>query len=441
MEAEAVMEKELVRKVTWRLIPFLFLLYVIAYLDRSNVGFAKLSMKEMSWFSEAAFGTGAGIFFLGYFLFEIPSNLLLERFGARKWIARIMFTWGAIAMAMLFVNSRQTFYGMRFLLGLAEAGFFPGVILYMTYWFTAKERAQIVALFMTANAVCYIFGGPASGWILDVAKHWGGLQGWQWLFLLEGLPAVLLGFAVLFYLPDGPAQASWLSPDERAWIIARYKVEQGKISQGHPSLRDALANPYVWLFSVLYFTLVVGMYGISLWMPTIINDFGTMSKMAVGLLGAVPFIVSGICMVLNGRHSDKTMERRYHISIPAIIGASGLMMSAYLNVSHGAPSLKLAALAIAAAGMWSTLGPFWSLPTSILAGTAAAGGIAFINSVGNLGGFLGPFVVGYIKDHTQSVTYGLVFLGCSVFTGAALALVVPKRQLEKVAEGAPSFVE
>ena len=437
MEAVTVAEKALVRRVTMRLIPFLFLLYVIAYLDRSNVGFAKLNMKEMSWFSEGAFGTGAGIFFLGYFLFEVPSNLLLERFGARKWIARIMFTWGAIAMAMLFVNSVPTFYGMRFLLGLAEAGFFPGVILYMTYWFTAKERAQIVALFMTANAVCYIFGGPVSGWILDVSKHWGGMYGWQWLFLLEGLPAVLLGFAVLYYLPDGPAQASWLSSDERAWIIARYKVEQGKISQGHPSLRDALSNPYVWLFSGLYFTLVVGMYGISLWMPSIINGFGKMSGLQVGLLNAVPFIVSGTCMVINGWHSDKTMERRLHISIPAIIGACGLLMSAYLPE----PWMKLASLAIAAAGMWSTLGPFWSLPTSILAGTAAAGGIAFINSVGNLGGFLGPFMVGYIKDHTHTVQLGLVFLACSVFTGSILALIVPKRKLEKVAEPAPVFVE
>ncbi len=443
MEAVTVQEKDLVRKVTWRLIPFLFLLYVIAYLDRSNVGFAKLGMKDLKWFNEGVYGLGAGIFFIGYFLFEVPSNLLLERFGARKWIARIMFTWGAIAMSMMFVRSVPTFYGMRFLLGLAEAGFFPGVILYMTYWFTAKERAQIVALFMTANAVCFIFGGPISGWILDHSKSLGSLAGWQWLFLLEGFPAILLGFAVLAYLPDNPAKAAWLAPQERDWIIARYKAEQNKISPGHThtSLRDALVNPHVWLFCGLYFALVVGMYGLSLWLPSIIKGFGKLDGLQIGLLSSVPFLVSGTCMVINGWHSDKTNERRLHITIPALLGACGLVLSAYLP----APWMKLASLALAAAGMWSTLGPFWSLPTSILAGTAAAGGIAFINSVGNLGGFLGPFMVGYIKSHTQDphqkVALGLVFLACSVVVGAGLALVVPKRKIEQAAEASPAFVE
>ncbi len=426
---EAVSEKALVRKVTWRLIPFLFLLYVIAYLDRTNVGFAKLHMKDLPWFNEAVFGAGAGVFFLGYFLFEVPSNLLLERFGARKWIARIMFTWGILAMAMMFINSVKTFYFMRFLLGLAEAGFFPGVILYMTYWFTAKERAQIVALFMTANAICFIFGGPVSGLILDASKGLGGLAGWQWLFLLEGIPAVLLGFVVLLYLPDNPASASWLSAPERDWIIARYKSEQFKISAGHSSLKDALSNPLVWLFSLLYFSLVVGMYGISFWMPSIIKEFGKLSGFQVGLLNAIPFIISGTCMVINGWHSDKTHERRLHITIPAILGATGLLLSAYLPE----PWMKLASLALAASGMWSTLGPFWSLPTSILAGTAAAGGIAFINSVGNLGGFIGPFAVGYIKDKSGHVAYGLVFLACSVFCGALIALIVPRRKVETLA--------
>jgi len=436
---EAVSENALVRKATWRLIPFLFLLYVVAYLDRQNLSFAKLSMESIPWF-KTAFGTGAGMFFLGYFLFEVPSNLFLERIGARKWIARIMFTWGLVAMGMMLVRSVPTFYGMRFLLGIAEAGFFPGVILYMTYWFTAKERAQIVALFMTANAVCYIFGSPVSGWILDHSKEWhvGIIQyAWQWLFVLEGFPAVLLGFAVLYYLPDGPAKAKWLSPEEREWFLARYKAEQSKISTGHPSLRDALSNPYVWLFCGLYFTLVVGMYGIGFWIPTIVNDFGKLSKLEVGLLSAIPFIVSGTCMVLNARHSDRTRERRLHITFPAILGACGLLLSAFLPT----PWMKLASLALAAAGMWSTLGPFWSLPTSILAGTAAAGGIAFINSVGNLGGFLGPFVVDKIKVQTGDVKYGLVFLACSVFVGSALALVAPKRKLEQVADPTPVFVD
>ena len=437
MEIESVTEKALVRKMTWRLIPFLFLLYVVAYLDRSNVGFAKLNMEHLPWFKNA-FGNVAGIFFIGYFLFEIPSNLFLERIGARRWIARIMFTWGAIAMAMMFVNSERTFLGMRFLLGVAEAGFFPGVILYMTYWFTAKERGQIVALFMTANAVCYIFGSPVSGWILDHFEGTRGLAGWQWLFLLEGFPAVLLGFVVLFYLPDNPAKAAWLSPQERDWVIARYKVEQSAISTGHPSLRDALTNPKVWLFCGLYFTLVVGMYGIGFWIPTIVNGFGKLSKLEVGLLSAIPFIVSGTCMVLNGRHSDKTGERRLHITIPAVLGACGLLLSAFLPT----PWMRLASLALAAGGMWSTLGPFWSLPTSILAGTAAAGGIAFINSVGNLGGFVGPKMVDKITQKMNGdLKYGLVFLACSVFLGAALALMAPRRKIEAVGEVAPVLVE
>ncbi|HZP82340.1 MAG TPA: MFS transporter [Chthonomonadaceae bacterium] len=414
-----VSEGAILRKLTGRLIPFLFLLYIVAYLDRVNVGFAKLQMNQALGFSEQVYGFGAGIFFLGYFLFEIPSNLILERVGARRWIARIMFTWGLLAMAMAFTRSAFSFYSLRFLLGLAEAGFFPGIILYLTYWFTAAERARIIALFMTATAISNVIGSPISGALLTL-HGLGRLDGWQWLFLLEGLPAVLLGFVVLLYLPDGPQQARWLRPEEREWVTERLEIERRyKESLGHFTLRKALGNPMVWRLSLLYFLLVVGMYGITLWMPTIIKNFSGLQNWQVGLLAAIPYIGAAVGMVLNGQHSDETGERRKHIAIPAFIGAAGLAASAVPNLS---PGLTLVALVVAAPGMWATLGPFWSLPTAFLSGTAAAGGIALINSVGNLGGFVGPYLVGWIKDTTHSFAGGLLFLAGSLLLGSLLAL-------------------
>lgn len=411
-------EQALVTRIALRLVPFLFLLYVVAYLDRVNVGFAQLQMKHDLGFSDRVYSVGAGIFFLGYFLFEVPSNLILERVGARRWIARIMFTWGLIAMAMMFIRGTTSFIALRFLLGLAEAGFFPGVILYMTYWFTAAERARIVAWFMTANAVAYIFGGPVSGLLLNL-RGVGGLLGWQWLFLLEGIPAVLLGGVVLIYLPDSPEKAPWLSPDEKSWMRRRMQAEQDHKSQhGKLSMRDALVHPTVWLFCALYFTMVVGMYGIGLWLPQLIKNFQGLSDLQVGLLTAIPYLTAAVAMVLVAWNSDRTRERRFHLAISAFIGALGLALGARLH----SPVLQLAALSVAAGGMWSTLGPFWSMPTAFLGGTAAAGGLALINSVGNLGGFVGPFLVGYVKDITHSFSGGLLVLAASMIVAGFLAI-------------------
>ena len=419
-------ENRLVRKVFLRLVPFLFFLYIIAYLDRVNVGFAKLQMQTFPWMTESVFGFGAGVFFIGYFLFEIPSNLLLEKFGAKRWIARIMVTWGLIAMAMLWTQSRNSFYGLRFALGLAEAGFFPGVLLYLTYWFTAKERARVIALFMTANSVAFIFGGPLSGWLLGLPPIWG-LAGWQQLFLWEGLPAVLMGGVVLWYLPNGPDDAAWLSDKEKDLLQARLNRERGKAlpNAPHKSPLRALASPSVLLLCLTFFCSVVGMYGISMWMPQIIDTIGKqtpqgkLTSLQVGLVTAIPYAAAGICMVANGFHSDRTGERRWHIICAALVGAVGLMGCAFFPQPW--PSLLF--VTVAAGGMWATNGPFWALVPQLLRRVgpgSMAGGIALINAVGNLGGFVGPYLIGEIKQQTQNFAAGLFTLAGSLILGAVV---------------------
>lgn len=429
---DPAMERAVVRKAAMKLLPFLFLLYVVAYLDRVNVGFAKLQMNTLPWFNEAVYGTGAGIFFIGYFLFEVPSNLILQKVGARRWIARIMFTWGLIAMAMAFARDHVSFYALRFALGLAEAGFFPGMLLYMTYWFTARERARAVSLFMTANAVAFIFGGPISGLLMKMPSILG-LAGWQQMFILEGLPAVLLGAVVLTYLPDGPEQARWLRAEEKALLAMRMRragEDRQTVSSHdkHNSAVLALVAPHAAIFCLIYFLLVVGMYGISLWLPQIVQSLGNKDTLTVGLLTAVPYILAGIVMVVNGFHSDRTGERRFHVAVPAAVGAFGLVCCAFLP-----PAASLASLAVAAAGMWATLGPFWSLPPQALSPlmrgpngnpAALAAGIALINSVGNLGGFLGPFLVGKVREATPDFKASLLLLAGSVLAGGLLTLLV-----------------
>ncbi len=423
-------ENAVIRKVAIRLIPFLFFLYVIAYLDRVNVGFAKLQMGEALGFSDAVYGAGAGIFFFGYFLFEVPSNLLLQRFGARHWIMRIMLTWGIVAMCMMFVNSITTFYVLRFLLGIAEAGFFPGILLYLTFWFTAKERAKVVAWFMTANAVSFIFGGPISGWLMT-AKIIPGLAGWQQMFLLEGLPAFLMGFVVLWYLPNGPRDAKWLTEPEKDYIEARVEEEAGarshdskfSKSDNAPTLFQTFSQPAVIILCLCFFCFVSGMYGFSLWIPQIVKSMGDMTPVQTGFLSAIPFLISGTLMVVNGYHSDATGERPLHIFIPALFGAMGLVAYAWLD---GQEVWQLVALSVAASGMWAMLGPFWAMVPAVLRGggsSAVAGGLALINSVGNLGGFLGPFAVGKVKDLTGSFAGGVYTLATLVVIGAFLALI------------------
>ena len=421
MISDEVFKRKVLDKVTRRLIPLLFVLYIIAYLDRVNVGFAALQMNHDLGFSSTIYGFGSGIFFLGYFLFEIPSNLILERIGARVWIARIAITWGVIATGMMFVKSPLSFYLLRFFLGIAEAGFFPGIILYLTYWFPTIQRAKAVALFMTATAIAGVVGGPLSGLLLTLHGI-AGLAGWQWLFLVEGLPAIIMGFVVLNYLCERPEQAEWLEPEERFWLQERLQLES-EHKQRHNSytLLQALVNPKVWLLSLIYFTLVIGIYGISFWLPQIIKGFSGLSDLWVGFLSVIPYLVGAIGMVFVGSHSDQTRERRAHVAIPAFIGAFGLVLSA--SHSHE-PMTALASLSLAALGIWGALGPFWALPTAFLSGTAAAGSLALINSVGNLAGFVAPYVIGLIKDATNSFTGGLLVMTAALLVGGILTLVV-----------------
>lgn len=419
-------------KVTWRLIPLLFICYIIAYIDRINVGFAKLQLREVLGVDEAIFGSvyglGAGLFFIGYFLFEIPSNLILARVGARIWIARIMIIWGFVASAMMLINSSSMFYIMRFTLGVAEAGFYPGIILYLTYWFPARERARTIALFATGAVIAGIIGSPLSGAILGLHGA-AGLDGWQWLFLLEGIPAVLLGLVVLFMLPNGPQKAGWLTENEKKWIQHRLDEEiaqrKGVV---HFRLSKALSSKAVWLLCLVYFLLNVGGYGYEMWLPSIINDLKGMSftSFGIGLVNAIPYLAAAIAMFVVGNHSDRTGDRRWHVAVSAAVSAVGFFFSAYFQN----PFLAMAALTIAFIGLKSTVGPFWALATTFLTGTAAAGGIAFINSVGNLGGFVGPYLVGVFKDKTGNNELALYILGGALLLMGIVILAVREKNVK-----------
>jgi MFS transporter, ACS family, tartrate transporter len=413
-------EQAIFSKIRLRLIPFMFVLYVVAYLDRVNVGFAALQMEKDLGFGPQVYGRGAGIFFLGYTLFEVPSNLLMARVGARLWIARIMIVWGIVSAGMMFVDSVPLFYASRFLLGVAEAGFFPGMILYLTYWFPAAERAKAIAQFMTGTAIANIIGGPLSGLLLTLNGTLG-LAGWQWVFLVEGIPAVLLGFFVLYYLTEGPAEAHWLTADERKWLIARMDADRAASVSGHDSssLKAALTSPRVWYFGLLYFTIVVGFYGITFWLPQILKNLSGSSDLMVGLISAVPYVLAAIVMVVVATSSDRAGERRWHVAIPSFVSAVGLILSA----ATSDPLLSLLALSLAAAGIWGALGPFWSLPTAFLTGTAAAGGIALINSLGNLGGFVSPMLIGEIRARTDSFALALFVLAAAPFLTGVLVLL------------------
>lgn len=414
-------EARIYRKVTWRLIPLLFSCYILAYIDRVNVGFAKLSLKAEPWFSDAVFATGAGIFFLGYFFFEVPGNIMLHRVGARLWIARIMIGWGFFSALMAVSHSAASFYTLRFLLGVAEAGFFPGIILYLTYWYPRQHRARMVALFMTAIAVSGVVGGPLSGWLLKVSEGWHGLAAWQWLFILEAIPTVLLGIAVPFVLADRPAKARWLTRAEKDLLERNLAAdEQTKAAEGHHAhrVRDAFTSGKVWLCCAIYFSAIVGLYGVSFWLPQIIKDKLTQDDWQVGLYSAVPWACAAVGMVLVGRHSDRTGERRWHVGLSALTAAIAFSLSGIPGLH---PLAVLALLAVAITGVMSTISCFWALPTAILSGTAAAAGIAWINSVGNLAGYASPEMVGWLKVHYD---LGIALNGVAIFLAAAGLLVI-----------------
>ena len=407
------------KKIAWRLIPFLVCLFVLAWIDRVNVGFAKLQMLQDLQFSEAIYGFGAGVFFIGYFLFEVPSNLLLEKIGARKTLARITILWGLASMAMIYVKTPASFYAIRFLLGIFEAGFFPGVVLYLTYWFPAEKRARVNGLFMTSFAIAGVVGGPIAGFIMSKMGGVGGLSNWQWLFLLEGIPSVLAGILVILYLPEKPVNAKWLTAFEKQAVTQALEAEN-RDSSKHSSLRAACANSRVWICAAVYFCVVSGNATIAFWSPSIIKEIGIVGNLQIGLISAIPFIAGTIAMVLNGIHSDKTGERRLHCALATLVASIGLVLT---GLFLGNALLALCALTLAAIGILAAFPVFWSLPAAFLTGTAAAGGIALINSIGNLAGFAAPYMIGSLKTSTGKLASGLYFVAALEFTASVLVIL------------------
>jgi ACS family tartrate transporter-like MFS transporter len=400
----SVVGERTVRRISMRLLPYLFVLYIIAYLDRVNVGFAGLEMSHDLGFSDKIFSLGAGIFFIGYFLLEIPGAIIVERWSARRWIARILVTWGIVTIGMGSVRTSGQFYLVRLLLGAAEAGFFPGIVVYLTHWFRYEDRAHAGALFMAAIPLANIIGSPLAGWILGA--HWLSMQGWRWLFVIEGIPAVIFGVATLFYLPDWPSQAKWLAADEKEWItqeLQREKEAKSAASHSH-SIGEALRNREVILLALIYFFALIGIYGFNIWFPTIVKRATGLPNFTVSLLAALPYVAGFAAMLWNGWHSDRTKERRWHTSGWLFVGGICLGLAIALQ-NH----LLLSFLAMIVVGACTTafMPSFWALPTAILSESAAAASIGFINSFGNIGGFTGPFVIGYLSTATHSFIPGL----------------------------------
>jgi ACS family tartrate transporter-like MFS transporter len=424
------LEARTIKKVSSRLVPFLVLCYLVAYLDRVNVGFAALTMNKDLGLSASAYGFGAGVFFLAYFFFEVPSNLFLERVGARKWIARIMFSWGIVSGAMAFITGEKSFFAVRVLLGIAEAGFFPGIIFYLTLWFPAAYRARIIGYFMAAIPLSTVVGAPISGWLLGFDGHLG-LKGWQWMFILEALPSLILSFVVFVYLTDRPADATWLEADERAWLVNRMQQERRQRESARTySVRQALMNLRVLALSVVYFGAVALNYGLSFFLPQIVKAFG-ISNFQTGLVSAVPYVVGVVSIVAWGHRSDRKLERRFHSAFPLGVAATGIAVSTLLDD----PTMKMIAFAVAGFGIFGNLPVFWTLPAAFLSGPAAAGGIALINSIGNLAGFAGPFAMGRIKDLTGSYTGGLLSLAAAGYVAMIIVLVIRHdHSLERIPE-------
>ena len=425
--SSAPLETRAYRKVTLRLLPFLMLCYVAAYLDRVNVGFAKLEMLGDLGFSETAYGLGAGMFFIGYFLFEVPSNIILHRVGARLWIGRIMITWGLVSALFMFTKTPLMFYSLRFALGLAEAGFFPGIILYLTYWYPSERRARMISLFMTAIPISGMLGGPVSGWIMQSMEGVNGWRGWQWLFVLEALPAVVMGAATLFYLDNGIRSARWLTGDEKALLDRNLDRDRAHVVE-HPTLGAMFADRRLWRMCLIYFCCVIGQYGLTFWLPTLVQQAGVSGALQIGLLTAVPYTGGVVAMILFGRSADRHRERRWHTAVPMMMGALGLTLSAVAG-KHTAAAIVC--LTVAAAGILTCAPLFWSLPTALLGGAAAAAGIAAINSVGNLAGFVSPYAVGWLKDVTLSTEAGMFAVSAVLVFGAFVGLSVPPKLVNR----------
>lgn len=417
--AESDIEKSTMRAVSARILPFLILAYFICVLDRVNVSFAALTMNADLAFTPLIYAWGAGIFFIGYFILEVPSNIALHHFGARRWIARIMVTWGLISASMAFVSGPNSFYALRFLLGVAEAGFFPGIVLYLTYWYPAKYRARVMSAFILGAPLSAVFGGPVSGLLLEM-NNMLGLKGWQWLFIIEGIPAAILGVIAFFYLTDRPSDAKWLDPEQKKWLEARLDGERSAKEAAHRmTLLQALKSSKVLALSFVYFGLLAGLYGIQFWLPQIVKGFG-LTNVQTGFVSALPFAFGTIAMYLWGRRSDRAQERVWHIAVPLFITAAALVASAYA----GNLPLTMVALIVAAVGGFAAFGLFWTLPTALLTGVAAAGGIALINSIGSLAGFGGPYLIGWVKELTGNTITGLLVLAVLPAVAAFLVLVL-----------------
>jgi MFS family permease len=413
-------------KVSRRLIPFLMLCYLGAYLDRVNVGFAKLQMLNDLRFSETVYGIGAGIFFLGYFLFEVPSNVILHKLGARNWLARIMLTWAVISASFVFVKSPTVFYVLRFLLGVAEAGFAPGVILYLTYWFPAERRAKALSLFFMAIPLAGIVGGPLSGYIMHALQGAHGLAGWKWLFILEALPSLALGVAILFYLDNGIAGAGWLTDAEKA-LLARNVESDDAHKVVHVSIGSFIGDRRLWLMAAIYFCVVLGQYGLTFWLPTIIRKAGVADALWVGIFTAIPYLCAIVALPLVGASADRRRERRLHLAIPMLVSAAGFATLPML----GGVGASIVCVSIAAAGILASSSQFWSLPTAVLGGLSAAAGIAAVNCFANLAGFFSPAIVGWLNDLTGKSTAGLIFISVAVVLGALLVFFVPAKTVNR----------
>ena len=412
------LESATMRTVAWRLVPFLCLIYVVAFIDRINIGFAALTMSKDLGLTPAMFGLGAGIFFIGYFLFEVPSNLILHRVGARRWIARVMITWGIISTCFTLIHGAVAFYVLRFLLGVAEAGFFPGIILYLSFWFPKRWRGQVTAGFMAAIPVASFIAGPLSGVLLQM-NGIAGFKGWQWMFIVEGVPSVILGLVVLKFLTDTPAKATWLKAEQRDWLVKEMAGEAGPAE--HHSLKEVLGTLISWKvmrLALVYFGLTTGLYGIELWMPQMLQSFG-LSDLHVGFVGAIPYLVAICTMGFWAKHSDKTGERYWHVALACAVGGGGLLLAGLFHDYH---VLVVLLLAIAIAGVMAARPPFWAMPSDFLTGAKAAAGIAAINSIGNLGGFLGPYLIGWARETTGSFTAGLMISAATLLASAMFVI-------------------
>ncbi len=409
----------------WRLMPFLFLLYVVAYLDRINVSFGVLQMRGQLGLSDRVYGRAAGIFFAGYFFFQLPSNLVLEKFGVRRWISALMIVWGVISCLMIFIRGPISFYSMRFLLGAAEAGFFPGIILYMKRWFPARSRARAVAWFMTANPLAGVVGSPISGALLGL--HGAGLSGWQWMFLIEGMPAILLGAIVFWTLSDSPHEADWLKDEERAWLLQTLAQErQADASVPLRSIWAVVFSGKIWLLSLVYFGVSTTMYGVTLWLPSVIRALSGLSYLWTGVVAVLPFLVTVVAMVLVGMRSDRTGERRWHTAIPAFAAAAGLVAAAYGHSTI----IVVTGIGLGLACAESMVGPFWAMATSRMAGLSAAAGIAVINSLANLGGYFGPDIIGLFRNENGGFRGGLLAIGATVALSGGIALIVGRQRVD-----------